>query len=90
MGQQFNFNYKKYEARTLSVTQLDGIANIILESGGGAFNNIIAGLKLVCIFLWLYARYRLIEQEQLIAKQQFITEQNERDLEDVEDPFNKE
>lgn len=85
----FIFDYKKYDNNTLSIEQLDGIANIVLQSGAGKVNSIIAAVKLVLIFAWLIARKIMIDNKKEIEQQKFLIEQNAQDHDQVTDPFGK-
>ena len=70
----FIYDYKQYQNRSLTVAQLDKIADVVLTSGSGYANNIIAAVKLVLVVAWLIARKILIDHEMLIAKQLYEQE----------------
>lgn len=65
----FLYDYKQHKNYTLSISQLDQIANVILSSGGTYASNVIAAIKLILIVAWVFARKILIDHEMLIAKQ---------------------
>lgn len=70
----FIYDYKQHKNYTLSIAQLDAIANVITSAVGGYVNNIIASIKLVLVVAWLIARKILIDHEMLIAKQVYEQE----------------
>jgi hypothetical protein len=73
----FIYNYKQHKNNSLTVDQLDKIAAVITNAGGGYINNIIAAIKLLLILAWVISRKLMIEHEMLIAKQVYEQERNE-------------
>lgn len=70
------FKYQDITASSgLSVAQMDKLMGFVIDSGTGTWGAIIAGLKLLAIGAYVYARRSLIEDEAERLKQGYGQDQ---------------
>lgn len=72
---EFTFNYSKYKSKKVNLKMVDDLMETTIASGTSKFAAIVAGVKILLFFAYLWARKRLIEEEFLIQKQNY--EQNQ-------------
>lgn len=70
----FQFDHRKYKSRKIDLETLDKLFDQVVNSGTNRFAALVAGLKIAIFFAYLWARKRIIDEEFLIAKQEY--EQN--------------
>jgi hypothetical protein len=69
----FQYDYTKLQNPTLSVEQLDKIAADVFNPNGvtGWFAVAWAAVKLLAALGYIWARYKLVDSQQLIEKQRY-------------------
>jgi len=71
MSEKFNFDYKKHKSKKINTEMLDKLMDDIISAGTSQWASIVAGIKIVVFFAYLWARKRIIDEEFLIAKQDY-------------------
>ena len=79
MATEQRFDYSKYRPRGISVERLDQLASFVFEGNApSTLGAIIAAIKLAVAIAYITARKIMIDNELLIAKQQYEVDQNNR------------
>lgn len=65
-------NWKRLNQNNIKVAQLDDMMKYVLDSGTGTIGAIIGGIKLAVMLAYLTARRRLVLDEMLSEKQDYI------------------
>ena len=71
------FDFKLYRSR-ITVEKLDELVEWITDSKAGKILSIVALVKLVAVFIYLFIRKRIIDDEWMIFKQEY--EQQQKNL----------
>lgn len=68
----FVFDYSSYQNPGLTVAQLDSLATAVFApSGTGTFAMIFGCIKLAVAIAYIFARAKMVDEQMLIAKQQY-------------------
>lgn len=70
------YNYSKFRTKHITIDQLDEMVNFVLESPNGKYGSIIAGLKLLVIFAYVWTRKRLVDEDMQMFKQEYEQRQS--------------
>lgn len=67
----FVFNYQKYKSKKISIVKLDNLMDQVINAGTSRWASIVAGIKVILFFAYLWARRSMIDEEFQIAKQNY-------------------
>lgn len=83
--QDFRFDYKKYESKQLTVQKLDQYFEAMLAPAASSFGQIMALVKMGVFALYLWSRMKLINEQELIQKQEYERERTQGQRGDIEE-----
>jgi beta-lactamase regulating signal transducer with metallopeptidase domain len=77
----FTFNYTQYVSPSLSISQLDNIANTVFNPAANTnvFSRIMSILLLAGGLAYIFVRSKMVDQQMQIAKQNYEAAQNGTD-----------
>lgn len=67
----FRFNHRKYKSKKVSLKMIDDLMDIVISSGTSKVQTIIAAIKIVIFFAYLWVRKMLIDEQFKIEKQEY-------------------
>jgi len=83
--QKFVFNYSKYKTKKIDLKMLDDLMETVIAPGTSKFATIVAAIKILLFFAYLWARKRLIDEQFLIEQQQNYEQGRVNENDDVLD-----
>lgn len=69
--EEFRFDHRQWKSKKVDIDKLDAVMDVVLDSGTSTWGSIVAGIKVLIFFAYLWARKRLIDEEFMIRKQQY-------------------
>ena len=79
----FRFNHRKYKSKKISLKLLDDTIDVVIGSGTSTLATIIAAIKVIIFFAYLWARKRIIDEQFLIEKQEYETGRINNNQDDI-------
>jgi hypothetical protein len=73
---EFVFDYSKYRTKSISITQLDQMFEVLTAPATNYVTMALKGVQLILIGIYIFARSKLIDQEFQVQKQEYEQKQN--------------
>ena len=71
MKKEFAFDYSKYKKKKINIKMLDDLRETTIASGTSKFAKIMAMVKIIIFFAYLWGRKRLIDEEFTLQRQAY-------------------
>lgn len=82
---EFVFDYSKYKTKSISVTQLDQMFDVLTAPATNYVTMAIKGIQLIFIGIYIFTRGKLIDQEFKLQKQEYEQKQNNSSRTEIDD-----